>query len=159
MMIHHADIAPATGLALEIDATEFRRAVDYLQRNVAASGRHYVPSLCAISIETAGDGSAVVSACDLEIEAAISIPAAVQAPGALTIDASALRAVLKAAKRGETLSIAETRDGRAMIAQGRAVQTLATVSRRQWRAAMKQTAGARCGLISSCARCALNLPK
>ena len=129
-MIHQADIAPATGLALEIDATEFRRAVDYLARNIAASGRHCCPTLCAISIETASDGAAVLSACDLDMEAAISLPAAVQAPGALTIDASTLRAVLKAAKRGDALSIAETRDGRAMIAQGRAVQTLPTLSGR-----------------------------
>ena len=129
-MIHHADIKPATGLAFETDATELRRAVDYLARHVTApANRRCLPALSAIRVET-GEGAVIISACDLDIEAAISVPATVQAPGAIAIDGSTLAAVLKSAGRGAAISIAIRDDGWAVIGHGATVQTVPTLPAR-----------------------------
>lgn len=129
-MMHETIAAPRFALNLRAERQPLLDALDFMARRLVEA-RHTVPILSNVRLE-AIDGALVISGCDLDIEAALIVPADVQAPGVATVNASALRDIVKAAAKGACVGIRVRSDTpeRLETDAGRAANTLPTLADR-----------------------------
>lgn len=137
-MMHETIAQAAQGLRLTVEAKPLADALDYLARFVALKysansnyGRSDMPrALASVVIEADRSGLVLLSSCDLDMQCVVTVQGAVDAPGAMAVNAATLRDLVKSARADARISLHGTDIGRAVISHGRIKQTIAADSLR-----------------------------
>lgn len=123
--MHYSAIEAArAAVALNVERAPLLAALDYLNRRVVER-RNTIPILSNVRCEAAVDGALILSAIDLDMEAAVTIPAAVDIAGTFTVSAAALRDLAKSSSGA--IAMADDGDGRLHLTAGRTRNTLPTL--------------------------------
>lgn len=122
----HANIESAAEAvpAVLIERKAFAAALTFLCGKVIER-RNTVPILSYVRLDATEDGGVRLFATDLDVQATLELPAAWETPGAVCLDAYALRDALKKCP-GDEISLSFA-DGRATLESGRAVFQLPTL--------------------------------
>jgi len=126
MHVSKIEAAAAATLAFTIaadDVPAFRAAVDVLARHVVEK-RNTFPILSHVAL-CADPAGLEMRGTDLDIFAAVRLPAAVQMPGAIAVDVNLLRDIVRKAAKGAAMAFAVSETGRLMVSDGRADRALA----------------------------------
>lgn len=129
-MMHETVTAAPAGARFTADRAPLLAALDYLARHIVER-RNLIPILSNVRIE-ATPGALVISATDLDVEAAFTVPADVETVGTFTAPAASLRDVVKAAAKGARVSLRIDHNDRLIITSGRARNTLPTIGLKDW---------------------------
>ncbi|MBK6800384.1 MAG: hypothetical protein IPG83_02535 [Novosphingobium sp.] len=91
-----------------VDPKAFADAAKFLAARVIER-RNTIPILSCVMIEADAAGAVILSGSDLDILARVTIPAEVEAPGAVCVDAAALADALAKVRKGgaEAVRIAD----------------------------------------------------
>lgn len=132
----HQTITGARALVyFTAEAKPLADALDYLARFVAekqATSRRSWGApvgLAAVRIDADASGTIVLSCCNLDVQAVVTVSGDVEAPGVIGLNAATLRDMVKAAPRDARVTVSQTEAGRADLRYGRVSQRLAVIDK------------------------------
>lgn len=124
-MMHETITAARAGVYFSAEARPLADALDYLARFIAEK-RGGIAGLAAVTIEADTSGLIVLSSCDTEMHAVVTLQGDVDRAGIVDVNAATLRNLVRSAARGARVMIRETEPGRLAVSHGRIVQSIPT---------------------------------